>query len=273
MAIRGTMMVGAPEWKSHPLAGTGQSATIALVTTAIGPRREPREILVALPPKYARSERTYPVLYLHDGQNLFDPETSHAGDWGLATRLNRLARKGIEAVVVGIPNRGRFRKYDYNPFRDIAHGGGGGDRYLEFVVEQVKPLIDRSFRVRTEPAHTIMGGSSLGGLISFYALYRHPDVFGVASVQSPALWVANRAIFRFLGQQRTPPRGRVYLDVGTAEGSETVSDVRALRDWLLKAGARDGRDLQYVEEAGGEHTEAAWGSRLEKAFPWLLGRK
>lgn len=267
------MITGTPEWKTRPLAGTGPAGAISLVTTSIGPRREPREILVALPPRYARSGRTYPVIYLHDGQNLFDPDASQAGDWGLVARLNRLARKGIEAVVVGIPHRGRFRKYDYNPFRDIAHGGGGGDRYLEFVIEQVKPLIDRSFRVRSDPAHTIMGGSSLGGLISFYALYRHPDVFGVASAQSPALWVANRAIFRFLGQQRTPPRGRVYLDVGTAEGGETVRDVRALRDWLLAAGAREGRDLLYVEEAGADQNEAAWGARLEKAFPWLVGKK
>jgi predicted alpha/beta superfamily hydrolase len=263
----------ASEWKPYKLAGTGGAAGISLVTASIGPRREPRNILVGLPPRYERSDRQYPVVYLHDGQNLFDPETSHAGDWGLAARLARLSKKGTEAIVVGIPNRGRFRKYDYNPFRDIAHGGGGGDRYLEFLIEQVKPLIDASFRVRPEPAHTVIGGSSLGGLISFYALYRHSDVFGAASVQSPALWVANRAIFRFLGQQRKPPKGRVYLDIGTAEGSETLSDVRALRDWLLKAGAVAGRELSYVEESGGEHTEAAWGSRLEKALPWLLGSR
>jgi predicted alpha/beta superfamily hydrolase len=262
-----------PEWRTYRLSGTGEASTISLVTASIGPRREPRDILVALPPKYEKSDRRYPVVYLHDGQNLFDPETSHAGDWGLAARLNRLAKKGTEAVVVGIPNRGRFRKYDYNPFRDIAHGGGGGDRYLEFIIEQVKPLIEKSFRVHDQPSSTVIGGSSLGGLISFYALYRHPDVFGAASVQSPALWVANRAIFRFLGQQRKPPRGRVYLDIGTGEGSETLADVRSLRDWLIKAGATDGKDFHYVEEAGGEHTESAWSARLEKALPWLLGSK
>lgn len=262
----------APEWKAHRLPGTGDAGSISLVTASVGPRREPRELLVALPPKYAQRTERYPVLYLHDGQNLFDPETSHAGDWGLAARLSRLARKGAETIVVGIPNRGRFRKYDYNPFRDIAHGGGGGDRYLEFLIEQVKPLIDASFRVKPQPAHTVIGGSSLGGLISFYALYRHPDVFGAASVQSPALWVANRAIFRFLGQQRKPPKGRVYLDIGTAEGSEALADVRALRDWLQKAGTTE-KNLLYVEENGGDHTEAAWGARLEKAVPWILGKK
>jgi predicted alpha/beta superfamily hydrolase len=212
---------------------------------------------------------------MHDGQNLFDPATSFAGDWGLVGTLNELGAEGVEAIVVGIPNRGRRRRSEYSPFRDLLHGGGGGERYLGFLVETVKPLVDASFRTRPERTHTVIAGSSLGGLISLYALYRHAGIFGAASVQSPALWFARRAIFRYLERHRGPPAGgaRIHLDVGSEEGVETLADARRLRDVLVSAGYVAGRDLSYVEEAGAGHTEAAWGRRFREALPFLLGKR
>lgn len=262
------------DWTPYPLPDTGGPGQIALRAGA-SPHppglRPARDILVALPPGYDDERRSYPVVYLHDGQNLFDPATSFAGDWGLVTSLQQLARDQVKAIVVGIPNRGRRRRYEYSPFRDIIHGGGGGDRYLRFITESLKPLIDASFRTRTGRAHTVIAGSSLGGLISLYALYRHPEVFGAAGVLSPSLWFADRAIFRFLAGLRPGPRGRIHLDVGTEEGATTLADVRELRELLLSAGYSPGRDLEYVEELDAGHDEGAWGRRFREALPFLLG--
>ena len=129
---------------------------------------------MALPASAARSERRYPVVYMHDGQNLFDPTTSYAGHWELAATLAYHALEGLEAIVVGIPNMGRRRRYEYSPFHDPLHGGGGGDRYLRFLCETLKPRIDAAFPTLRDPPSTAVAGSSLGGLISLYALFRRP---------------------------------------------------------------------------------------------------
>ena len=258
------------EWRDYPLAGTGRPGTITLRATTLP---GPRELLVALPPGYQRETARYPVAYLHDGQNLFDPATSHAGDWGLVDTLNAMASGGIQAIVAGIANRGRRRRYEYSPFRDIIHGGGGGARYLDFIVDTVKPWVDAQFRTQPEPDHTVIAGSSLGGLISLYALYTRNDVFGAAGVLSPALWVAGGAIFRFLEKQPALVRGRIHLDVGTAEGTDTLADVRRLRERLLGAGYLPGRTLSYREDPGAGHDEAAWGRRFREALPFLVGNQ
>src|SRR6266545_3726756 len=148
------------EWSDYPTSGPAASGRIALrVARGVTSRelRTTRDLVVALPPSYASGGRRYPVLYMQDGQNLFDPATSHAGDWGLPAALDALADQGLEAIVVGIPNAGRRRSYEYSPFRDTIHGGGGGgDRYLAFLVQAVKPLVDRSFRTLPERAHTVI---------------------------------------------------------------------------------------------------------------------
>ncbi len=263
------------EWSDYPTSGPAAVGRIALrVARGVTSRelRTTRDLVVALPPSYATGSRRYPVLYMQDGQNLFDPGTSHAGDWGLPAALDALADRGVEALVVGIPNSGRRRSYEYSPFRDAIHGGGGGgDRYLGFLVQTVKPLIDRSFRTLPERARTVIAGSSLGGLISLYALWRHAEVFGAAGVLSPALWFADRAMLRYA--ERTAPRlpGRIYLDVGTAEGEEAVADARALREILTRPGFARCIELAWVEEEGAGHDEAAWGRRFREAMPFLLG--
>ena len=264
------------EWREYPLAGTGATGQVALrvLPGVLSPQlRNYRDLVVALPPGYADSATPHPVLYLQDGQNVFDPATSYAGDWNLIPALERAAPTGAAPIVVGIPNMGRRRRYEYGPFRDIIHGGGGGDRYLAFVAETVKPLVDASFRTRPERSHTVIAGSSLGGLISLYGLFRYADVFGAAGVLSPALWFAGGAIFRFVEDQADLSVGRIYLDVGTGEGSETLRDVRRLRDLLLAAGRVPGRDFSYREEEGGEHDEVAWGRRFGEALPFLLGSR
>ena len=261
------------EWNEYPRTGTGLpgQSTLKVYPDILSPQlRNYRDILVALPPAYGKVAEGHPVIYLQDGQNLFDPVTSFAGDWGLVETLNQLGPEAVQPILVGIPNMGRRRRYEYSPFRDIIHGGGGGDRYLAFLVETVKPLVDASFRTRPERSHTVIAGSSLGGLISLYGLYRYADVFGAAGVQSPALWFADGAVLRFVAEMADLAVGRVHLDVGTDEGDEALMDVRALRDLLVAAGHRIGADLSYTEEEGADHDEAAWGRRFRLAMPFLL---
>lgn len=228
-----------------------------------------RDILVATPPGYDSSDEHYPVVYMHDGQNLFDPTTSYAGDWSLLETLAALARDGIEAIVVGITNTGTFRRYEYSPFRDEQHGGGDGELYVEFLVETIKPLIDRSFRTEPDRASTLTAGSSLGGLVSLFSFLHRPDVFGAAGALSPAVWFAEEAILDFLPHDHTP-RGRIYLDVGTAEDKRLVESVRRLRTRLEQLGWSPGTGFRYLEDTDAVHHESAWGRRFRGALPFLL---
>jgi predicted alpha/beta superfamily hydrolase len=229
-----------------------------------------RDVLVYLPSAYAKTERRFPVLYMHDGQNLFDPDTSYAGEWGVDVALARAPRKGRRAIIVGIPNMGMERIREYSPFVDERTGGGLGDAYLDFLVGTVKPMIDERYRTLPEPKSTGIVGSSLGGLISLYAFFRRPSAFGIAGVMSPALWFANGAIFPFVEASPYVP-GRIYLDVGTREGPQTLANARLMRDLLVEKGYRLGKDLSWVEDTGGMHNERAWGRRFRTALPFLLG--
>jgi predicted alpha/beta superfamily hydrolase len=229
-----------------------------------------RDILVYLPPSYNAGERRYPVIYMHDGQNLFDAATSFGQKWEVDQTLEAASAEGLEAIVVGIPNMGPARCDEYSPWRDPKSGGGRGDDYLAFLADTVKPLVDAEFRTRPEPASTGIAGSSMGGLISLYAFFARPEVWGFAGVMSPALWFAGRAVFPFVEARPYVP-GRIYLDVGTREGKQTLADVRRLRATLGRKGYRQGRDLFYVVEMGGEHTESAWARRLRRELEFLLG--
>lgn len=231
-----------------------------------------RDILVQLPGSYPAGDRTYPVLYMHDGQNLFDPATSYAGDWRLGKVLAVAARRGLEAIVVGIPNMGAERLTEYSPFRNPGIGSGAGDRYLDFLLQTLKPAIDQRFRTRPEPAATGIAGSSMGGLISLYGFFRSGGAFGLAGVLSPSLWFADEAIF---GVVESAPyvTGRIYLDIGSLEGLEHVVRARRMRDLLRAKGYRIGGNLKWLESRSGRHDEASWGRRFARALPFLLGRE
>lgn len=228
-----------------------------------------RDLTVYLPPSYDDTYGRYPVLYMQDGQNLFDPEESFAGSWRVDLAMDRAATRGAEGIVVGIPNAGEERIAEYNPFDDPEAGPGRGGEYVTFMAEVVKPLVDA--RYRTLPGRDTTGvvGSSMGGLISLFAFLVRPDVFGVAGALSPSLWFAGGAIFNLLEEVPPHPR-RLYLDVGQQEGVETLQDARRLRDLLLARGYRPGEHLRYVEERAGTHEEAAWSRRFRAALPFLL---
>jgi predicted alpha/beta superfamily hydrolase len=230
-----------------------------------------RDVLVYLPPSYHQGEGSYPVLYMQDGQNLFDPDTSFAGDWGVGRAMNAAARRGVEAIVVGVPNMGPERLDEYSPFPDPGAGGGGkGGAYADFLAGTLKPIVDGRFRTTRERNGTVVVGSSMGGLISLVALLRHPETFGAAGVLSPSLWFAGGAIFSEVERVPYVP-ARIYLDIGVQEGPEHVANARRMRDLLQRKGYRIGSDLRWLESRSGRHDERSWGRRFARALPFLLG--
>ena len=244
--------------------------------------RTRRDLLVYLPPSYEGSKRRYPVLYMHDGQNLFDRATSYAGEWQVDETMESLSGEGIEAIVVGVPNMGAQRMVEYNPYDDPHEGPGRGEAYGEFLVETVKPLIDADFRTLAGREHTAVLGSSMGGLISLYAFFRWPETFGLVGAFSPAFGAA-RAIFAFIEAAPLVP-GRIYMDVGSREGAGLEENahlvgafsriyraqVRRMHELLQQKGYRPDVDLLYVEERGAFHHESAWSRRLPAALRFLL---
>ncbi len=224
-----------------------------------------RDVLVYLPPSYANSARRYPVLYMQDGQNLFDSGVSFAGvEWGVDETMEKLAGEGIEAIVVGVNHGGEQRVQEYNPFPSVWLGRG--DLYLQFLSETLKPVIDQDFRTKPERDFTGIMGSSMGGLISLYAFFHAPQTFGFAGVMSPSLWIGGGAI---MGDVKAAPftPGKIYLDNGTREMS-----ARQMNALLLSKGYRRDVDLKYVVEQDAEHTESAWARRLPDALRFLLPR-
>lgn len=228
-----------------------------------------RDLLVSLPGGYSARNRQYPVIYMHDGQNLFDPATSFAGSWNVDVAMAEVSLDGLNAIVVGIPNMGRDRLAEYSPFEHPQLGGGRGDLYLDFLVNTVKPLIDDRYLTAADREHTGIVGSSMGGLISLHAFFRHPDVFGFAGVLSPSLWLTEAATFAFIEQAPFVP-GKLYLDVGDMEGKRHVAKALRLRDLLEAKGYKLGEDLMWVEEEIGAHHESAWARRFRDALPFLL---
>jgi predicted alpha/beta superfamily hydrolase len=218
---------------------------------------------------------------MHDGQNLFDRATSYAGEWQVDETLEALGPAGVELIVVGVPNMGVQRMVEYNPYDDPHEGAGRGETYITFLVETVKPLVDADFRTLSGPEHTGVMGSSMGGLISLYAGFRHPQVFGLVGAVSPAFGPA-RGIFSFVEGAPVRPQ-QVYMDAGTREGAGLEENVhlvgafsrvylalvRRMRDLLLRKGYRPGKDLLYVEEKRAFHHESAWARRLPAALRFL----
>jgi predicted alpha/beta superfamily hydrolase len=228
-----------------------------------------RDLAVYLPPSYGDTDRRYPVLYMQDGQNLFDPEASFAGSWRVDLAMNWAAARRLEGIVVGVPNTGGERIAEYSPFDDPEGGPGRGGDYVRYLAETIKPLVDARFRTLPQRATTGVAGSSMGGLISLFAFFDRPDVFGIVGALSPSLWFAERAIFGLLDAAPFQP-ARLYLDVGRMEGAETLGDARRLRDLLLAKGYVQGVHLRYLEDRAGKHEEAVWGQRFRAALPFLL---
>jgi enterochelin esterase-like enzyme len=235
-----------------------------------------RRVSVYLPPDHDAAEARYPVLYLQDGQNLFDPGRAFVPghDWGVDEAAELLIRSGAIAplIVVGVDHGAGDRLDEYTPTRDTRRKAGGRlGAYQAFLVDELKPWIDRQYRTRPEAGATGLGGSSLGGLAALAIGLARPDVFGRLAVLSPSLWWDRRHALDRARELAAHRDQRIWLDAGTHEGPGVVHHARMLKNILVRRGWRLGGDLHYREIAGGQHSEADWARRvpdvLQALFP------
>jgi predicted alpha/beta superfamily hydrolase len=239
--------------------------------------REPesRVVQVYPPPQYwSEPGRRFPVFYLHDGQNLFDPRTSFipGHTWHAHTTADRLATAGeMEPVIlVGVAHGGLRRVAEYSPTRDAKAGGGEGAMYGRILIEELKPLVDGAYRTLPDARNTAVGGASLGGLISLWLGLERADVFGKVAAISPSVWWDGRSILRLV--ERAAPRQevRIWMDMGTAEGPGHLSDAGLLYRRLRERGWREGDDLAYFIAEGAGHDEDAWAARFDRVLRFLF---
>jgi predicted alpha/beta superfamily hydrolase len=235
-----------------------------------------RDVIVYLPPGYDHDpSRRYPVLYLQDGQNLFDAATAFLGnEWGLDETAEQLISSGqIEPlIIVGVYNTGMKRIGEYTPVRDRRGRGGHARRYGKLIVDDLKPFIDQRYRTYRDQANTGLGGSSLGGLVTMYLGLEYSNVFGKLVVMSPSVWWANRDILRRVHKLKKKLPLKIWLDIGTAEGGNadlTERDAKTLRDALIEKGWQIGSDFAFEVDVGAGHNEAAWGHRIRNALRFL----
>jgi predicted alpha/beta superfamily hydrolase len=235
-----------------------------------------RTVIVYLPPGYDPSHvRRYPVLYLHDGQNVFDRATSVGEEWGVDETAQALIEGGViePLIIVGVYNTGEHRIDEYTPTGSARmHKGGQADLYGRMLVEELKPFIDARYRTLPSAANTGLGGSSLGGLLTLHLGLRYPTVFSKLAVLSPSVWWDSRVIVREVRALHRKLPLRIWLDAGTCEGERVCEDARLLRDALVEKGWSLDDDLKYFEAEGAQHNEQSWGSRVDPILRYLFPR-
>ncbi|PYK93980.1 MAG: esterase [Verrucomicrobia bacterium] len=239
-----------------------------------------RDVLVYLPPGYRRfSRRRYSVLYLHDGQNVFDAATSFSGiEWGVDETAERLIRKKLiePLIIVAIANTGEDRIHEYAPTGGVIdakakrrkRSRGLARQYGQFLIEELKPYIDKKYRTKREAEFTGLGGSSLGALVTLAIGILFPDAFNRLIVMSPSIWWDDFAIYRLVDMMEKKPPLKIWLDTGTAEPG--WEQARVLLDQLIEKGWRLDVDLTYLEVEGADHSEAAWAARVGPALRFLF---
>jgi predicted alpha/beta superfamily hydrolase len=228
---------------------------------------EDRRVWVYLPPMYEREpDRRFPVLYMQDGQNVFDGATAFVAgkEWEADEAAERLIEEGrIEPlIIVAVDNGGAERTNEYTPTADRHGEGGNVERYARMLVDELKPWIDGEYRTRSGPESTGIAGSSFGGVASLWIGLTHPDVFGLIAAVSTSAARDDGQIVRFVEALPEKPATRIWTDVGTAEGHEALEYARLLHDALVRKGWKEGVDLAYVEAEGAAHNETAWARRL-----------
>ena len=245
------------------------AGTVEIMADVVSPQlHNSRALRIYYPPSYRENPaKRYPVLYMHDGQNLFDAKTAAFGvAWNIGATIDRLVAAGSmeEVIVVGIDNTGE-RIAEYTPCCDPKHGGGKLAAYEAFIADTVKPLIDRRLRTLPGREHTAIMGSSLGGLASVAIAAHRPQLFSMAAGLSSSFWWDGGALIK---QPPGPLPVRWYLDAGTID--DGLADSEAMRDALLTQGYVDGADLMFYTAPGGKHNEASWRARVDKPLRWFF---
>lgn len=253
---------------AHPERVHTASKNVSVLDTAffMPQLNRTRRIWIYLPQGYASSSKHYPVLYMHDGQNLFDDLSSGFGEWGVDECLDSLIAKGSPAcIVIGIDN-GPKRFNEYNPFDFEKFGAGEGKAYTDFIAHTLKPFIDQHYRTATNKESTMIAGSSMGGLISYYAMLQYPEVFGKAGIFSPAFWTAP-AIKGLTDSLSALQKGRFFFYMGGREGSTYIQDMLDVEE---KIGRRTTATVYSIIDDEGAHNEQAWRKWFPEFYQWIM---
>lgn len=226
-------------------------------------------VWIYLPKAYsgAKNKKRYPVLYMNDGQNVFDEHLSGYGEWGIDECLDSLVENGKPPCIVVAVEAGAKRINEYNPYNTEKYGIGEGDKYVDFLVKTLKPFIDKHYRTLKSADNTLIAGSSLGGLISYYALLAHPEIFGKAGVFSPSFWIAPQ-INTLTDSVGKDIRGKIFFYMGQAEGNSYVKDMKEIADNI---GKRSDAIIYTVIDPDGRHNEQAWRKWFAEFYCWMMG--
>ncbi|MCX2432504.1 alpha/beta hydrolase [Pedobacter sp. GR22-10] len=215
-----------------------------------------RQVWIYLPKSYKDSEKKYPVLYMHDGQHLFHAKPARNDEWAVDTTVDNLIREGLqEMIIVGINHGEEDRLTEYNPY-DSENGKGEGKAYLQFLVETLMPFINHQYRTLTDMNHTAIAGSSLGGLISMFAIAEYPEVFGSAGIFSPAFWLGPEIYTDVTDRLPGLKGNKIFLVAGDKEGTEMVNNVKKIHAILNPDGSN--QNILFHECEDGKHTEWFW---------------
>ncbi|WP_333876216.1 alpha/beta hydrolase [Flavobacterium sp.] len=226
-----------------------------------------KKIWVYLPKNYEISSKKYPVIYMHDAQNLFETKSSYAGEWNVDETLDSIS---AQVIIVGIEHGGAKRIDELTPFTHPKYGGGKADNYLDFIVNTLKPEIDKTYRTKSDAKNTAIMGSSLGGLVSFYAALKYPKVFGKVGCFSPSFWF-NRNELHTVMEQTPEFKTKIYFLCGDNEGdADVIPDLENVEKWVNTKRCECKKLNKKVIVKGGQHNEKLWRESFKKAYLWLF---
>lgn len=273
-----TIEINVEEWQDHfpPLKRASTSSkNVRIIDTAfwMPQLKRKRRVWIYLPEDYATSRKRYPVLYMHDGQNIFDDASSYSGEWGVDEFLDSTKMK--KCIVVGIDHGADKRLNEYCPY-DFSLTGiaannktnkGEGGLYADFLVKTLKPFIDKRYRTAKDKKNTFIAGSSMGGLISLYAVLKYPTVFGGAAVFSPAFWISGSKIYRDIRKKGKSVRSKIYFFGGKLEGGSMIPDM--LKAFQGMAAVSKSTMTTLIRDEG-LHNEATWRKEFPLFYEWLM---
>lgn len=230
-----------------------------------------KKIWLYLPKNYDATKKKYPVIYMHDAQNLFDAKTSYVGEWNVDEKLDSL---NAQVIVIGIEHGGEKRLSELSPYKNEKYGGGNADNYLDFIVTTLKPYVDKTYRTKTNAKNTAVIGSSLGGLVSYYTILKYPEVFGKAGIFSPSFWFNQEEIIELT--KKTPKlKTKLYFLCGDNEGDESdkkimIENLNKIDDLISEKRCECNNLTKIKIVKGGQHTEKLWRDGFVKAYLWLF---
>ena len=277
--VNDTVKIDIPSWSEDKVKKSTATKNVSVLDENfyIPQLNRKRKIWIYLPPDYQISHKKYPVIYMHDGQNLFDEKTSFSGEWQVDETLNQIFKeKEIGVIVIGIDNGGEKRLEEYSPWKNSKYGGGEGDAYVAFLVQTLKPYIDKKYRTLSDQQNTAIIGSSMGGLISFYATLKYPNIFGKSGIYSPSFWFSNQS-FSCAKNHGNLKNTKMYFLAGDKEGddvafdkiSQTVTDVNKIVS-LLKNKGFPPKHIFTKIVPNGKHNEKMWRENFKETVLWLF---